>query len=262
MKILEMRKLGENTLYTLEEKGNLLVKCIKDFNILNSMFIKHKDFVKNSTSFEDSFVYLLDLEEIQTMRIDEEKFLNKNVLSINETVDRRIDMFVLAFESLHELVSDYIADFQPLSKGDLNRLEFYLKASLGQLSCYIYYELGLKSYETNDTMPSESEKLDVVDFIESNFHYDDNDITELANKLSSVVLECNPSMGVFEKYPELLEPFSELVGEDLYDCIDLDLKTVMDVIEGKMPIADFNEKLREIRLKEEKAFRDSLKLKR
>lgn len=263
MEILKMKQLGTGKQFPLQRKCSLLESCIKDYEILKRALERHKEFLKTS-SYEDSFGYLLDLEEVAGMDISAEEVINSDACGVNEVVNRRIDMFILNFKDLHKMVKGFCDDFLPLSEEDLRLLGINLKISLGQLACFLYYELSLTDYSDTDESkyPDENSELDVIDYLKIKKGWDDRDLHSFANSMFQIILECNPSMGVFEKYPDLLEPFSELVGEDLYDCIDLDLGTVLDVVEGKMSLDTFREKLRQIDKAEQQAFFDSLKSKK
>lgn len=249
IKEMEFNSVLATLKISVEDKNRYLTQCIDVQASLYSILEEVKNYREIlSPSIDEGSNLLMISEEALSLDTSLIRDIRKKFIASTPSLRRRSISFCLCFDQLCEIINNNIEVFIPYTVEELNSLEMCLKQCCGHLACFILYQFGL-----NDVICDFNEDVeifDVLDFYMRKNGLDFETTRIMAIHLKDVMREFNPSMGIFEMYPDLIEPFSDLVGEEIYDAEMLDLDTVMSVINGEMSVEKFQVLLEELYEKE------------
>lgn len=233
---------------SVEKKTALLKEGINNFKTLLEVGELMREFLKSGEQTVDAGMDLLiRVESLLTIRNDVLFDANKQHIGSSGSIRRRLECYKICFDEFCKEIAPNIEMFLPFTTEQLTEVTRMLEETIGQLASFVEYQFGF-----NEILSATSETdidgiYDAVDMYMRETGASVEDLIQMSKELQSVVLACKPRMELFELYPGLLEPFSALVGADLYDCEEIDLQTVRDVVDGKMPVEDFLENLEAMR---------------
>lgn len=225
------------------KKSTILTEGMKTIKQLAYLKLRMEDIREDKEStLQDNLDLIVLYEEL--LALDYDVLYNCGIKSIGTSgaIRRRIMSFCGLFEELRETLKPNVECFVPLDEEEFDNVYSILKESIGQLACYISYQFGFNKIKEDQPL---EEITDAVDYWSRENKHTEEDIKTVGLYVNNLVMSCNPNMGVFEKYPELLIPFCNLVDEFIYDCVDVDIKTIYDVIEGRVEVQDFLKKIEE-----------------
>ena len=252
MKIVEksFMKLAGNNVKDVNEKVYYLEGCLSAINAINDVLMKIDTYEESSKEFDDSILLLMDTETLLTLNLDPIETLYEKFLPSTPALIRRVNTFILAMEDAKKVIESQVELYIPYEADELKELKSNLITAVGNIACYTYFEFGFKDIYRLKDEPLK-EVYDCIDMFMAKASLDEEGIKNISSLLNKLIDIYRPNIGVFERYPDLLEPFSELVGEDLYDCVDIDLKVIEDLINGKISVDDFKVQLESILEKED-----------
>lgn len=242
---LEVGRMSMSRFKSVDGREEFLSQCLDIINkgkTLINEFNKSFDY-----SLDEEFILLQDADEFLTNSIGIIEDYTEGFSSNNMSFQRRLADFNLGYKISLALIDDNTSKFIPFTRENKQEIVVELKESIGHLACYVYNYFDFKSIvETEGNVDT---IYDCMDYYMRRNNYGMDTMITIGNYLFDLMVEFNPSMGVFEKYPELVEPFSQLVGVDFYELDDLNLETVMNVVNGKTSIAEFEKMLEAKRTK-------------
>lgn len=253
MKIItkEFMKIAGNAVKDVNEKVDYLEGCLSTINKVNEVIIKIDDYIESTNKdFDSSILLVMDTEALLSYGFDIVQTIYDKFLPSTPALVRRVNSFILSIEDAKKIIKNQTELYIPYDDDDLNDLKSYLTDAVGNLACYTYFEFGFDSIYHLGSNPIE-EIYDCLDTFARKSSLDEQGIKKIAVLLNKLIDIYKPCIGVFERYPELLEPFSKLVGEDLYDCVDIDLQVIESVINGKLSVDDFKVQLESLLEKED-----------
>lgn len=228
------------------KKGEILNEGLHVLSESNRLRVAMKEFSENKDStFQDSMNLVVSYEEFLILETSTLDFCSSVGVGTSGAIRRRITCFGACLNKVKSLLKPNVDAFIPLEEKEFQEVYQYLKEAVGQLACYISYQFGLREISSLDDSSEIEEVTDAVDFWLRDKKKGLDTLRDLATYTNELVIECHPYMGVFEKYDNLLEPFMDLVGEVIYDCADITVKTVLDVIEGRLDVDEFLRDLEE-----------------
>lgn len=229
---------------SVEEKVKYLEEGLKILGVLCEKSVEVNELLTSDVkTFDNSLKLLMSLEELLNIDLETLKVFRDRCLGSTPSYRRRVSRFLDILEVALGTIEKQTFCFIPFTTEELTALNKLLSESSGNLSSFIYHQFEFKDIDNDEPI---EEINDVLDYFITKQKVDDAWIKNLAKYLDSVIKSFKPSLGAFERYPELLEPFSELVGSDLYDCFNIDIKTIKDIVDGKIDIQEFSEKLEEM----------------
>lgn len=239
---LKITELKFNVVLDVPVKSSILTEGLKVVNSLNDLRDAMWSFKTNEDStYQDSIDLIIDYETVLNVNSEFLERCFKRCIGSTGAIRRRLVNFYGCFLSLEEILKPQVDAYTPLLEEDFDRAYLLLSEAVGQLSCFLLYQFELnKILKEKGNLESIN---DAVDFWIREVDSKLETIFTVAEFLTIKVMQCNPNMGVFEKYPELLEPFCDLIGEALYDCLDIDLDTVYGIIEGRIDVDEFIHKI-------------------
>lgn len=229
-----------DTNVSLERKYRVFQVALDDYYALKD--IMHE--MDNKKTFEDSIALIPKFEEITLLNFVVLDDAVLNGLGSTPAIRRRLLASTCYYKDLVEELEPCVEAYIPLSDSDFERVFKLVRSTLGQLACYIGYQFDLDQYFNMDIDDFENQDIisDVLDRYMSKGHTG-KDILQLSRDINETIISTHPYMGVFEKYPDLLEPFCEVAGEYTYDCVDMSINDIKDVLDGNVDIKDLLEKL-------------------
>ncbi|MNM62909.1 hypothetical protein D3C81_742580 [compost metagenome] len=243
---MEIKKLqynkttGVDLVVELDQRYRYFKSYLDLVTTIDTFVRKSMDFLESgSGDYLKSEELLLDSEKI--LAFDRQYIMNMDnfKLATTESLRRRVEHINLCFNKSIELMENNINLFIPYTTSELEAVTAVLKECEGHLASFLLYQYGLDEFYTGEIECV----FDVIEYWMSKSKIDIEHIKNLAIYLQKAMLKFRPSMGVFEYYPDLLEPFSALVGSDLYECEDITLDIVTKVLDGNMTITEFQEYL-------------------
>lgn len=246
---LEFNKtLGGTGINDVNEKAEILKDSISLITELTGILsLVSQELQSNG----NDITLVLQSEQILSFDLYRLKEFNENLCGSTTALRRRMKTTLGLIDTIQGMVESAVEVFYPYSTEELLKLEELLKECIGNLSCFTYNQFGFSEFVLNEELPLE--EIDVYDAVDVYMKRNKKtlqDISDLATSLNNLLRKCNPKIDAFERYPELLEPFSELVGASVYDLEDIDLITVKKVIDGDMSVDEFNAMLDERLLSE------------
>ena len=239
---LKVKELKFNIDLNLVDKVSILNECISTIGAMSAIrdaMDKCRDSLDGE--YDEAIDLILDCDRLISNGLEVLPTCKKKVIGSSGSIRRRLIGFFINYEAFARVLEPYIELYIPMKEEDFEDAFTKLTAAIGQLSCYAFYQFNLKDCEIDDS--DVTEVSDVVDYWLRDNSNEYGSIREVAQFLELQIQTCNPTMGVFEKYPELLEPFSNLVGSAFYDCADISAQKVMDIIDGKIDVDEFLEQL-------------------
>lgn len=217
------------------------VKVIKEL-------IKFRDFLLASEStalsdFDLASDVLLKSEELLNVDWSVLKATCERRLGDSASIRRRLMMFEESYKTLVNRIERNTSMWLSYDEATYTQILNTSNESLGQLCCYLYYQFSLGTVYNLEEGEEIKELSDAIDYWKTDDSVSDSDLKDLVEVIFNYLLKCNPSMGVFERHPELLAPFEELVGQSIYDCEDMSLLDIKNVTSGKISPEDFIEAL-------------------
>lgn len=228
---------------SVEEKVKYLEDSLKILGALCDKSIEINENLESDVkTLDESLGLLMSLEELLSVDFESLVVFKERSLGSTASLRRRVTNFLEIIEVVITKVEEQTYCFSPFDTEELRDLNRLLSEASGNLSSFIYHQFEFRELDNEDSI---LEINDALDYFMTKQKEDDVWIKNLAKHLDSVTKSFKPTLGAFEKYPELLEPFSELVGADLYDCFNIDIKTIKDIVEGRIDVQEFSERLEE-----------------
>ncbi|MGL4950166.1 MAG: hypothetical protein ACRC5M_07260 [Anaeroplasmataceae bacterium] len=249
MKVVELvfNSTAVTGVKNLEEKVLYLKDSLKVQYEIMGIAVALENYI-NSTdkSFNSGIELVMDTERLLTIDTSSMEKLSTHYLPSLPSLRRRVRGFLELFSKCKEIVEEQSDAFVPYLDETSVVLMKLLKECLGQISCFIYHQFGFSELLFVDSIDEIEEIYDTMDAYMRSNSFSLKDMINIAIQLKTCINIANPLLGVFERYPELLEPFERLVGADLFDSANLDIKTIMSVIDGTTSITDFQVLLQEL----------------
>lgn len=239
IRVLEMHNsIGANKL-DLVEKVETFNYFVKLQDSLDKCFKSIENYKKiERITEEDSFDLLEDTEKLLTVDRAKLDRFQDGFYASTPSYRRRVETCQRYLGSICELIEDKTSIYLPYTSEEVDSLERWLKEALGNLTCFVYYQYEL------DLILAQDEVIEINDVQNRYIEQEGKDVEWLksfANYTRELLDSCKPNIGILERYPELIEPLERVVGASLYDCRVLQLNTIMDVLNGKITIDEFQE---------------------
>lgn len=250
MNIVNLEMSDSNLLHrvSVESKTAILKEGLNNFRTLLEIGGLMRDFLKSGEQTVDAGMDLLiRVESLLTIRNDVLFNADKQHIGSTGSIRRRLSCYRICFEEFCKEITPNVEMFLPFTTEQLTEVTTTLEETIGHLASFVEYQFGFNELLTVTSEDDVDGIYDAVDMYMRESGITLGELITLSKELQSVILACKPHMELFELYPGLLEPFSNLVGADLYDCEEIDLQTVRDVIDGKLPVEDFLETLEAMR---------------
>ena len=253
MKIYDLKfnSTAVTPVITTEFKVKLLNDCL---NLIDSVFDVYNKGMKGSgkdsdeasvssafsrkqESLDDSLEYILECEKLSVIDIETLEQTSSFELGRTAGIRRRLRTAIKSFKAAVEVINSHSKTFIPFLPDELDDLLDLFDTTLGNLACFVYHQFELINYTQSNVYEEMSNVLDI--YLRENGGLSQDDLYVLSVRVRAIMQQFAPKIGVFDKYPELLEQFSELVGEDLYDCEFITIDLVKDLLSGKVNLEDF-----------------------
>lgn len=239
---LKVKELKFNVDLNLVDKVSILEECISTLGSMSSIRDAMDKCRGNAEGdYDEAIDIILDCDKLISNNLEVLPNCKKRFIGSSGPIRRRLNGFFSNFEEFSKVLEPYLELYIPMSEEDFESAFTKLTGAIGQLACYTLYQ-----FELSDCLKPDEDTTEISDVVDYWLRDNSNDydsIREVAAFLGIQIHDCNPSMGVFEEYPELLEPFSSLVGSAFYDCADISAQTVMDILDGKIDVDEFLEQL-------------------
>lgn len=229
---------------TLKDRVGIVKTGLNVIEHLNNLRVFLNDNKEKALNdFDSASDILVYTEDMLNVPWDNLKIAFSRMLGSTPSQRRRLNFFNGSYQALLNIIDKNTTMWLPYDKESYEKIQGLIKESLGQICCYLYYqfELGtVYNLEDNEDIFSLS---DAFDYWKTEKGVSDKELKNLVNFIFDTTLECRPTMGVFEMHPEYLEPFQEIVGQAIYDCEDVSLREIKEVVNGNVPVEDFLEEL-------------------
>jgi len=161
------------------------------------------------------------------------KFFNRGKCSYTDAIQRRAASSVHYLQLLKERVDEVSEVFIPMDNETIEMLRELCLTTLGELAYFLYFQFQLE-----DTLTDLSEGNDprvnvaLAQFVDES----GNDLEQVVTFVSEIMTEHRPTFTIFEEFPDLEDPFFEIVGpyvKDFERIIDfVTAEVVRDVIKN------------------------------
>lgn len=248
MKIVELN-LNKSVLGSIdtEDKINILSTGVMCYENMIEYLAQLQQYIKqDNTSVDDGLDLLMLIEPITTMNISYIEKFNNYVLGTNNNIRRRVLSFITSYRNTVELVEKNTSIFLPFTKDELQDVIDSLSNTVGNLICFLFYQFGFSDLYLVKDIDEVQQLNDVMDMYMRKNGISLETVIQMARNMRVELIACNPIMNVFEKYPEYLDSFVELIGEDLYDCQDATPTQIKAVVEGDLTVEELMEQLADV----------------
>lgn len=219
---------------SVEQKELIFSSSVK---LLNSIIGLSNKLESSKGDIDSSIDFIIDCDSFFAEDLKVLKEANVRLVSSTSGLRRRLRRVIESYNTLKADLEYNCQTFLPLDDEQYDNVSTVLDGLMGNLACYLYHQFNLSDYLKEDY----DEISDVLDLYVRRNKLEFIAISGLAVQCRSLMDAHAPSIGVLEKYPEYAEPFSELAGEDLYDCEFITLDVVKDLVSGRMTVQEFRE---------------------
>lgn len=209
---------------------SVLEKCMSINKLCNSIIVELTPYMTKEVEYttDEGYAVLSTLEEIVDVDYkDLQKFYEGNV-SGNPAMIRRVRDFLYNYSRALDYVDEALGPYVPLTFEELNRVYVLLGHALGHLCIFIRSQFEFSEYVEDGVLDY------VLEVYLKNNSLTKEDAARINADLKLKAEMYRPKIAVFDKYPEYEESFFDIVGEEFYDLEYLDVKQVVEVIEGKL----------------------------
>lgn len=219
----------------LSTKAAILDDLYSKYKLFSSLLDKTRNEIKNPDN-DSSVALLLDMEEVLVLDLGIIEELAGSCSASTIGLRRRIYVLNVLIKDLKKEIEPASELFIPFSTDELVKVEKLLSEIVGNSACFIVTQFNASDLLDYDEVEEISDALD--SFLTSRKMSIDS-AKEVFKEIRQRMLDESPSIGAFEKYPELLEPFSLIVGTDLYDCEFITVDIIRKVINKEMTLDQF-----------------------
>lgn len=220
------------TLFTVTKSLNELIKeC--------NQYLKGCE-DKSIDPFEAGLDLLYNLAKIDQIDVSSIEIFGSKVLGSSPAIRKRPIDFQDYFSSAKKLIDQRLSSFVTFDAKELQTLLYKLKNAEGHLICLLLHSTDLFSFSSR-RIKMHGYPTFITSGLNNYFKNQGisrDDWTEITDNLIALQEACRTDMGIFEKCPDLLEPFEDLVGEAFYDCVDLSKEDIQSVLSGKMSVEE------------------------
>lgn len=234
--------------YSTKDKFKCLDVALATVNNYSNVYKEITNFKKLEVIGAEEFDLLMTTEDL--LANDTSVLNDFDIKFLGSTVStrRRLSCFCVADKAYRDLVNENSSSFTPYTSEELDKLEEIVKSAIGNLSSFIYYQFEFDGL-VNSNVEDITELNDTLDYYMREHNENVEYLVSIAEMLKNHIFACIPNIGLFELHPELLEGFGDLLGVDLYDCENVDEKTMLDFFNGKITQEDFQIELEKSRAK-------------
>lgn len=219
----------------LSTKVAILDDLYAKYELFSNLLDRTRNEIKNPDS--DSAVdLLLSMEEVLVLNLDIINELAEACSASTIGLRRRVYIINMLIKDLKKEIEPASELFIPFSTEELMRLEKLLSEIVGNTACFITTQFNVSDLLDVDEV---EEVSDVLDSFLTSRKMSVESAKVIFKEVRQRMLDESPSIGAFEKYPELLEPFSLIVGTDLYDCEFITVDIIRKVINKEMTLEQF-----------------------
>lgn len=197
-----------------------------------SVAVEESEFLERHPGFDDEFTdYRFDIfeEYLDLPAPTSTQYMSKILACATPALDRRLADFLKNKTALDKLLQELCMRYIPLSEAELADVKDKLKETFGNLLYFLYYQFEMDV--TVEDLLAESDDARVESNVYQYVNSNGMSVKELVLEVKELLSKYSPRMAIFDKYPELEEEFTEIVGPYAKDLEVLsDLITEAEVI--------------------------------
>lgn len=220
---------------TSVEKKESVFEC--SVNLLKLVSNLNEGLETSNESIDAGIDFIMECDNLFAQNISAILNADEEMLGTTSGLRRRLKSAVNSVKSLKEDLEYNTQTFLPLDEEQLVEVGDAFDRILGNLACYVFHQFDLSLYLVKDF----EEVSDALDLYCRKNNLDYSELSVIAVECRSLMDAHAPNIGVLEKYPEFEKAFSELAGEDLYDCEFITLEVVKKLVSGEMTVPEFRD---------------------